>query len=87
MNPTAPMCRHGGDWNTCLICRPGLVLEPRQPIYKMVKMPMPHCPVCGQKLGGNASVALPYSCACGVWEADYSGLGFRGFYRIKTNPL
>jgi len=41
------------------------------PVYKMVKVRMPHCPKCKQQLSGNNSYADPYSCKCGVWHKPW----------------
>lgn len=41
-----------------------------KPIYKQVKIPMPHCPDCGEQLSGNNSIGMPWICACGTWEAE-----------------
>lgn len=56
-------------------------LKPRQPVYKRVKMTMPHCPVCGLILSGNNSIALPWCCSCGEWE--HTELGAFD-YKIKV---
>lgn len=37
------------------------------PIYKKVKRLMPHCPKCGEMLGGNNSIMIPWHCKCGDW--------------------
>ena len=39
-----------------------------QPIYKRIKITVPHCPKCNEELTGNNSMILPYQCKCGVWE-------------------
>jgi len=41
-------------------------------IYKQVKCYRPHCPVCGEQLGGNGSIEFPYHCKCGVWKYNFS---------------
>ena len=38
-----------------------------KPVYKRVKMLMPHCPKCGEQLAGNNSIANPWVCECGIW--------------------
>ena len=59
------------------------LLEPRQVKWKRVKMAAPHCPVCGEQLLGNNSMASPYKCSCGEWEGDWMN---PGNFRIKTYP-
>ncbi|QGH73348.1 MAG: zinc-ribbon protein [Siphoviridae sp. cttb18] len=61
------------------------LLDPRQPVYKRVKMLMPHCPVCKEQLSGNNSMVSPYRCSCGEWESDWFN-GKVGNFKIKTNP-
>jgi hypothetical protein len=41
-------------------------------IYKMVKVPIPHCGKCKAQLTGNGSIISPYECSCGVWEYSWS---------------
>lgn len=51
-----------------------------RPIYKQVKVPMPHCPVCKAELSGNNSSISPWRCKCGEWQAiTYP---FHGEYEI-----
>lgn len=38
------------------------------PVYKRVKISMPHCPKCGIMLRGNNNTIDPYKCDCGIWE-------------------
>ena len=38
------------------------------PTYKKVKTYKPHCPECGEMLGGDNSFINPYVCKCGVWR-------------------
>ena len=52
------------------------------PRYKKVKILMPHCSVCGERLLGNNSMILPYKCSCGEWEMDYQSRE----YKIKGEP-
>jgi hypothetical protein len=59
------------------------LLAARQPVWKKVKVLMPHCPFCGEQLRGNNSRILPYRCACGEWENDFLN---PSYFRIKTNP-
>lgn len=56
----------------------------RQILYKRVKKAVPHCNVCGEELGGNGSVVLPYTCSCGEWEFQW---GTIGDYIIKVKAL
>lgn len=42
------------------------------PIYKRVKLSVEHCPRCGDQLGGNGSMVLPYRCSCGTREYSYT---------------
>ncbi len=58
------------------------ILKPRQPIYKRVSIPMPHCPVCKERLGGNNSGISPYQCSCGVWESTWT-IGDGLYFVIK----
>lgn len=51
-----------------------------KPIYKAVKDMVEHCPKCGERLGGNNSIARPWTCSCGTWEAVHHP--FRGEYQI-----
>jgi len=44
-----------------------------KPIYKRVRQLVPHCPTCEQELEGNGSLAFPYTCACGIWEYQWTG--------------
>ena len=39
-----------------------------KPIYKSVKIMMPHCPNCKEQLRGNNSIAMPWNCSCGEWH-------------------
>lgn len=39
-----------------------------KPIYKKVKVSLPHCPKCGEQLKGNNSLMMPYKCKCGIWK-------------------
>lgn len=43
-------------------------------VYKQVKVQMPHCGVCGERLGGNNSIVNPYFCSCGEWQNSYEDL-------------
>lgn len=36
--------------------------------YKPVRDFTEHCNVCGERLGGNNSVVLPFKCSCGTWR-------------------
>jgi hypothetical protein len=47
-----------------------------KPIYKKVKVLVPHCPVCGEQLSGNNSIMMPFTCKCGKWEQDWFTQGF-----------
>lgn len=40
--------------------------------YKRIKVAMPHCGECGERLQGNGSYAQPYKCTCGSWEANWN---------------
>lgn len=40
------------------------------PIYKKVKIAMPHCPKCGEQLSGDNNYYRPWNCKCGEWEAE-----------------
>ena len=53
------------------------------PNYKMVKMPMPHCPKCGDMLSGNNSIAQPYKCSCGTWGYNNWPRNQVGYYIKK----
>lgn len=51
------------------------------PEYKKVKILMPHCPECKEQLKGNNSIANPWHCSCGYWDAIIYPL-FKGEYKI-----
>ena len=57
------------------------IFEPRKVMYKRVSMQMPHCPVCGEQLQGDNSIALPFECSCGIWEGEW---GNPSMYKIKN---
>lgn len=58
------------------------------PVYKKVKMLMPHCSHCKEMLRGNGSIISPYECKCGVWEYDYLNNGTQGnSYNIKSKKV
>jgi len=59
----------------------------RKIVYKKVKIPMPHCNVCGEMLGGNGSGFSPYRCKCGVWgyEHDWRDFSKFGHFIMKPN--
>ena len=59
-------------------------LKPRQPVYKTVKVRMPHCPICKMQLVGNNSISHPWVCDCGEWEWDGQT---PTYYRIKIKHL
>lgn len=59
------------------------MITSRRPVYKQVKVTMPHCPVCKEQLGGNGSGILPFSCSCGEWEIDWT----TGYFKIKVKSL
>lgn len=42
-----------------------------RPKYKKVKVSLPHCPKCGERLLGNNSIVSPYHCSCGVWKNTF----------------
>lgn len=50
-----------------------------KPIYKRIKLEVPHCPVCKETLRGNNSTILPWNCKCGYWKAMCP---FNGEYEI-----
>lgn len=56
-----------------------------KPEYKRVKILAPHCPNCKQELMGNNSIALPWQCECGVWQANK--YPFMGEYEVSPNLL
>lgn len=41
-----------------------------KPVYKKVKVIMPHCEKCKNILRGNGSILNPYNCQCGKWRYD-----------------
>ncbi len=43
-----------------------------QTTYKKVKVYMPHCGDCGERLNGQGSSFSPYSCSCGTWESSWT---------------
>lgn len=43
----------------------------RHMVYKKVKVSMPHCNICGERLAGNGSGLQPYLCSCGFWNWDF----------------
>lgn len=45
---------------------------PTEPYYKQVKEWVLHCPKCNERLLGNGSENLPYSCNCGVWVKEWA---------------
>lgn len=49
--------------------------------YKRVRAFVPHCPVCGEELMGNNSIASPYRCKCGIWKTVSYDQPF--LYRIE----
>lgn len=42
-----------------------------QKIFKKIKVPVEHCSVCKQQLGGHGSSMFPWTCNCGVWQYDW----------------
>lgn len=58
-------------------------IKPRKPVFKRVNLPLPHCPVCKDRLCGYGSDALPYICSCGEWEFRKNPVGSGGDYYIK----
>jgi len=50
--------------------------------YKKVKIAMPHCGDCGERLMGNNSMISPYRCSCGEWERDTTKIMF--MYKLKS---
>jgi hypothetical protein len=46
------------------------------PKYKMIKQPVPHCPLCDEKLKGNNSRIDPFRCSCGVWKQVWDDFSF-----------
>jgi tRNA(Ile2) C34 agmatinyltransferase TiaS len=40
-------------------------------VYKKIKVPIPHCSVCGERLKGEGSECSPYKCECGTWNYDW----------------
>ena len=54
-------------------------LNLRKPIWKQVKSFAPFCPVCSERLSGNNSDVLPYTCSCGEWEYVWTGKDERSF--------
>ena len=53
-----------------------------KPNYKKVKVLKAHCPECKVQLAGDNSIALPWTCECGKWEANK--YPFTGEYKIIT---
>lgn len=45
--------------------------------YKTVKVALPHCPKCKERLIGNGSAMTPYSCKCGIWEYNFEEEEYR----------
>jgi len=41
-------------------------------IYKKVKISMPHCPECKERLMGDGATLNPYRCKCGIWHYFYN---------------
>jgi hypothetical protein len=55
------------------------------PKYKPIEILKEYCPVCDEQLQGNNSIAFPWKCKCGTWEAvKYP---FTGEYEIIKQPL
>ena len=46
-----------------------------KPIYKRIKQLVAHCPDCGEELGGNNSIAFPWTCTCGIWKIRFLSKG------------
>jgi hypothetical protein len=64
---------------------PTLIEEIRIPKYKTVKVVLPHCNVCGEKLEEDMAPYIPFSCSCGEWEYIYRDGPNYGKYRIKRD--
>lgn len=53
------------------------------PEYKQIKSYEPHCPKCKEKLGGNNSGLLPWTCKCGTWKYNPENKKFNIIKRLK----
>lgn len=64
----------------------GIGGERLYPLYKRVKVMMPHCPICRDELSGNNSIDRPWKCSCGTWKVVFGKGYLPNGYEITPTP-